>query len=59
MATPTIAPVSSLNSLATLDRLRQFYKAPHQAEFLCLQAETETLLHQLEALSGKRDNDRN
>lgn len=59
MASPTVAPVSSLNSVATLDRLRQFYKAPQQAEFLCLQAETETLLLQLETLSGKHGNDRN
>lgn len=56
MATPSVAPVSSP---ATLDRLRQFYKAPQQAEFLCLQAETETLLLQLETLSGKHSNDRN
>jgi len=59
MATPTIAPVSSVDSLATLDRLRQFYKAPQQAEFLCLQAETETLLLQLATFSGKHSNDRN
>lgn len=55
----TVAPVSSADSLVTLDRLRQFYKAPQQAEFLYLQAETETLLRQLESLSGKQDNDRN
>jgi hypothetical protein len=55
----TVAPVSSSDSLTNLDRLRQFYKAPQQAEFLYLQAETESLLRQLESLSGKHGNDRN
>ncbi|MFZ4666081.1 MAG: hypothetical protein ACOYME_06625 [Prochlorotrichaceae cyanobacterium] len=50
------------DSLIHPDRLRQLYKAPHQAEFLCLQAEAETLVRQLQLqiqrVKASQENDR-
>jgi hypothetical protein len=38
----------------TVKRLKNLYKAPHQAEFLYLQAEVDSLLRQLETALAQR-----
>lgn len=40
-------------SSAQLDRLKLLYSTDHQAEFLVLQAEVETLLCQIQSLKGR------
>lgn len=44
------APAASNTSL---DRLKLLYSTDHQAEFLVLQAEVETLLCQIQSLKGR------
>lgn len=60
VSTPRFSTVPE--SLTHPDRLRQLYKAPHQAEFLCLQAEAETLVRQLQLqiqrVKASQENDR-
>jgi hypothetical protein len=55
-----VAPLDSVTSNASIDRtrvinaMRSIYQADHQAEFLDLQAEADSLLQQLQKLKHKR-----
>jgi hypothetical protein len=51
-------PLDAASSLAkSLERMKSLYQAEQQAKFLNLQAETEDLLHHLQALKEQRTAD--
>lgn len=59
MSNPTMTSAKLSNSLnpshaQIIERMKVLYQADHQERFLSLQAETETLLHQLQEHKAQR-----
>jgi hypothetical protein len=48
-------PTDMLRQARLMEAMRSLYPVDQQAKFLHLQAETNSLLEQLQALKGKRD----